>query len=422
MGNQTKYYFIVAVMLLSCAVAIAQTDRFPYSAHNYYYIQYDSSRLEHFGDNKNINVFYDKLDKLCFEGDGQISILQIGGSHIQAGMWSWELRTLFENLTPGMEGAPGIVFPFSIAKTNHPYFYTSSSNGNWEISKFTDKELSQPVGATGIVAYTYDSLADITIKFNKVAKIENHKFSKISLFHDVADTSYTISVMPNEHLDSVVLNAEIGASVFYFNQTMDSLKFIVQKIDTSSNPFKFYGAFLQNTSPGINYVGLGINGASTFSYLKAEYFQQHVKAINPDLAILSIGVNDASGPDFSSERYISNYRQIINKILEVNPKCAIIFTTNNDFYYRRGGVNPHFNKIYQSLTDLSKIYGASVWNLFSVMGGYKSINLWKNDNLAQNDRIHFTREGYKIVAGLLFDAILKDYELHLRQSLIKTTN
>ncbi len=411
--NKISLYFILAFLLLQVHV-FGQVNRVPYSDFQYPYIQNDSCFLEHFGNDQNINKFYKKLDKLCFDGQGQISILQIGGSHIQAGIWSWELRKKFETLCPGMEGAPGMVFPFSIAKTNHPFFYRSKSKGEWEISKITDLKPEHQIGLAGITAYTYDSVAEISIMFNSVAKIENHKFNKISVFHNVEDTSYSLQISPVEFLDTCIINYQTGASEFYFNKNIDSVNISITKQDSSKTAFFFYGAYLENSLPGINYTGIGVNGAATHSYLKAELFQQHLYSVKPDMVILSIGVNDAAGAAFSESNYVANYRKIIDMILKANPNCAIILTTNNDFYHYRGGVNQHYGAVYSGMKTLATQYGGSVWNMFRVMGGYKSINLWRNDSLANKDRIHFTRDGYTIIAGLLFDAILKDYEKYLQ--------
>lgn len=407
----------ITLLILLCTAEFsvnAQTDRVPYSVFKYPYINYDTCFLEHFGNDINIEKFYNKLDNLCLTGDGQISIIQLAGSHMQAGIWSWELRSKFETLCPGMEGAPGLVFPFSIAATNHPFYYKSKYTGNWEISKITDLKPEQTLGLMGISASTTDSIAEISISFNPVAKIQNHKFDKISIFRNVEDSSYLLTIKPDDIIDTSYIDLKTGSTVFYLKREIDSVNLCIARKDSATNGFIFYGAYLQNSKPGINYSGIGINGASTHSYLKAELFKTHLYAVMPDLVILSIGVNDASGKNFSQDNYVSNYKKIINMILAVNPDCAIILTTNNDFYQYRGGENEHYDKVYEGMKVIATTYGASVWNMFKVMGGRKSINLWKNDNLANKDRIHFTREGYKIIAGLLFDAILKDYEKHLQ--------
>lgn len=412
-NNILQITFGLLFILLSLNVS-AQTNRVPFSSYQYSYIQYDSCLLEHFGKNQNINSFFAKLEKLVFAGEGNISILHIGGSHIQAGIWSWEMRKNFESMMPGMEGAPGMVFPFSIANTNHPFYYRSKTEGKWEFAKITDKEPITTLGLAGMTAFTTDSIAKIDVYFNQVAKIEKHKFNKLSIFHNVEDTSWTIAVAHPELLDTCFINQTTGATEFYFSQKLDTLSFSVRKKDSCNTAFHFYGAFLENDEPGIIYTGIGINGAATHSYLKELLFEKHLQTVKPDLVILSIGVNDASGPGFNEDVYVFNYKKIIDKIMSVNPDCAVLLTTNNDFYYYRGGVNPHASAVYSGMKRVAEFYGGSVWNMYRVMGGYKSINLWKSDNLANKDRIHFTREGYTIIADLLFDAILKDFTNYLQ--------
>lgn len=412
-----KYYIILLLpAILMAGILHAQDSRVPYSKRQYLYIQNDSSVLEHFDRNPNLDKFYDKLDALYLTGQGQVSIMHFGGSHIQAGVWSYELRKLFESMAPNLEGSPGLVFPFSIAKTNHPYYYKSSFDGKWEISKVTDRVPKDTIGLVGMSARTSDSLTNIQVMFYPLANIEKRRFDKVTVFHNINDTSYLISLGQEELVDTIIINPEIRGTEFYLSESIDTLKLKIVRIDSSENEFYFYGALLENSKCGINYSGVGINGAATYSYLKADLFDTQLKALNPDLVIFSIGVNDAAGTSFSKLAYINNYKKLSDKILAVNPNCAIIFTTNNDFYYYRGGENPHFNEVYAAMKTLAKEYNASVWNMFRVMGGYKSINYWRNDDIAKRDRIHFTRQGYKIVAGLLYDAIMEDYEKHLTGS------
>lgn len=414
--NKVLFILLCSVCLLSWNEIFAQNSRTPYSQRAYPYIQYDSCYFEHCKENQNMNTFYNKLDKLYFAGTGQVKIMQIGGSHVQAGMWSFELRKHFESLSTDIEGFPGLVFPFSLAKTNHPYYYRSQCEGDWEISKITDKVPIDSIGLSGITARTNDSLASIKIIFYPVADIAKRSFDKVSIFHNIQDTSYLLSIMPSDIVDTSFINYETQATEFYLKNSLDTLEIKFIKQDTSDNALVFYGAYLENSSPGIEFSGIGINGAATSSYLKAELFQTQLKALMPDLVIFSIGVNDAAGKTFSKRTYIDNYKIIIDKILNVNPDCAFIFTTNNDFYQYRGGVNQHYKDVYEAMLSLSKFYNASLWNMFKVMGGYKSINYWRNDNLGKRDRIHFTKEGYIVIAELLFDAIMHDYENHLEKN------
>lgn len=411
--NKIQIFAFCLLSLLSWRSVSAQFNTVPYSSRSYPYIQYDSCSLEHFGKDGNLSKFYKKLDKLYFSGKGQIKVVQFGGSHMQAGIWPLEMRKMLESLSAANQGAPGMVFPFGLAKTNHPFYYKSECEGEWEITKITDKEPVDTLGLIGITARTSNSISSIKIIFNPVANISERKFDKISVFHNIEDTSFIVKCFPENIVDTFIVNLDTRATEFYLSQRIDTLNLVFERQDTTNASFYFYGAYLENSDPGILYSGIGVNGAATSSYLKAEYFKTHLKAIKPDLVIFSIGVNDAAAKSFSKWMYVANYKKIANQILEVNPDCAFIFTTNNDFYHYRGGVNQHYGEVYEAMVELSKYYNASVWNMFKAMGGYKSINYWRNDKIANKDRIHFTREGYRIVAGLLFDAILEDYEKHI---------
>ncbi|MDR2009510.1 MAG: GDSL-type esterase/lipase family protein [Bacteroidales bacterium] len=409
-----KYFLIIFINIFFIFNLRSQDSNVSLSEKIYPYIRYDSSQLENFGENKNLIVFFNKLDSLCVSRNSGLSVLHIGASHVQAGVWTLELRKLFETACPDIKSSIGFVFPFSVANTNHPYYYSSSTKGMWKTDKITDRNIRQEIGLSGITTCTTDDYAEIEIRFNERAEIEKHKFNKITIFHNVEDMCYNIKVGHSEFLDTVLLNYEAGATEFYFSTQIDSLKLIIEKIDSCNGEFCFYGAYLENTFPGITLSGIGINGASTKSYLKAKLFSKHLSIIKPDLVFLSIGVNDAADKDYSKEIYEANYDTIINQILNVNPDCAIIFTTNNDFYSYGGKQNKNQESIYEAMSGLSGRYGASIWNLFDVMGGYGSVDMWRKDNLAKSDRIHFTNDGYILVARLLFEAVMKDYENYLK--------
>ena len=59
-----------------------------------------------------------------------------------------------------------------------------------------------------------------------------------------------------------------------------------------------------------------------------------INSLNPDMVIFAIGVNDASGKNFSQDEFISRYKVLISKVRAVNPDCALLFVSNNDTYKR----------------------------------------------------------------------------------------
>lgn len=379
---------------------------------NYPYIK--NSELESYNINKNLNIFHDKLDLVKNKNAG-IKVFQIGASHVQAAFWTKKTREQFEDYLQLDSSSLGLVFPYNILKQNCPYYYDFSYSANWNISKISDKNIERNIGIMGITAYTNDVCGELNFKISNSVQSEKYKFNKITIFHNSEDTTYSLNIIPKTIVKSVETNAEQQTTTFFLNTLTDNFKFEAEKKDTTNGEFLFYGAYLENTKSLFSYCGIGINGASTSSYFKANLLFEQLNVLKPDLVIFSIGVNDAVSNVFDENKYYENYKILINSVLKQNKDCAIILTTNNDFYNYKGIWNPNQEKIAETMCRLSEYFSCSVWNLYEIMGGKKSINKWKEDSLAQKDRIHFTRDGYTILAELFFNAIIKDYSFLKKQ-------
>ena len=92
-------------------------------------ITLDGNCLQYPGDSLAMERFFDKLDALLLTGEGHVSIMHIGGSHVQAGVFSQQMRDNLLQLDPGITAGRGLVFPYM--KTNPPCSYLISSTGEW---------------------------------------------------------------------------------------------------------------------------------------------------------------------------------------------------------------------------------------------------------------------------------------------------
>jgi hypothetical protein len=70
--------------------------------------------------NASFTTFFNKMDTLVFENRGQVRILHVGGSHLQADVISGRIREHFIKEYPGASAGRGFVFPYSAARTNTP--------------------------------------------------------------------------------------------------------------------------------------------------------------------------------------------------------------------------------------------------------------------------------------------------------------
>ncbi|MCQ2108830.1 MAG: GDSL-type esterase/lipase family protein [Fibrobacter sp.] len=111
--------------------------------------------------------FFKKLDTLVFENRGQVRIMHIGGSHLQADVISGRIREHLIKEYPGANAGRGFVFPYSAAKTNTPSTYGSYYKGIWDMSKNVLREVKKPLGILGIAVSTSDPRAEISILLDR---------------------------------------------------------------------------------------------------------------------------------------------------------------------------------------------------------------------------------------------------------------
>ncbi|MDF1550741.1 MAG: GDSL-type esterase/lipase family protein, partial [Bacteroidales bacterium] len=169
----------------------------------------------------------------------------------------------------------------------------------------------------------------------------------------------------------------------------------------------------ENEDPGFIYHSIGINGASFTSFLRCNLLEKQLKALNPDMIIISLGTNDAYTTKFKPEFYKANYEEMIRKIKKVAPNAAILNTVANDSYLFRRYPNKNTQLAADVIYQVAKKHNCGVYDFYDVMGGLNSSSVWYKENLMVKDKIHFNREGYLLNGDLLFNAFIKAYDNHL---------
>ena len=138
----------------------------------------------HFGEDFYSAGFYDKLDKLMRTGEGKINIVQIGGSHIQAGTFSGQLRNRMQQMNGEMNAGWGYMFPYRMARTNSPFGYYIRYTGSWETCRNVETRKNCMIGVGGIAATTTSSRAELMVLLEEENDID-YSFNKIRILQIV---------------------------------------------------------------------------------------------------------------------------------------------------------------------------------------------------------------------------------------------
>ncbi len=343
------------------------------------------------------NAAFDSLLLELRQGEHPINILHIGGSHVQAGIFSHRLRQNFG-------ASRGLLFPWSAIRSNAPADYTLTHTGKWERCRCLDATPAVSLGMSGAAAITGDSSASLRLELP-----EEYAFTRLRLLGEGKDGAEPIIIMSDNDTISAVRDS--SDYLFHLASAINSCTIAFRGL-TDSTRFVLRGLFPEGSSQRITYSESGVNGASVPSWLRCSLLAEELgRTCPPDLVIFGIGINDANVPMamFDVEAFKNNYRLLMDEFRTVNPNVHFLFITNNDCWLRvgRGRRIPNRNtqKVEQAMMELAEECNGAVWNQFRVMGGFSSSNRWVNARLMNRDHIHFLRSGYELMADLMFRAI-----------------
>ncbi len=409
-----RYTAFALTALFACAV-LAQSASDPLIVPDNDLVDLSRNTIQLPGDRKSWDGFNDKLDKLFFEGEGQVDIVHIGGSHIQADAWTAELRQRLQSVAPGTRAGRGFIFPYNMAGSNNPYWYEPVYTGKWSALKNTVRGDSLPLGLAGYSVTTRDTATSLRISF-RGEQYPGYTFTRATVLHG-RDSSFVASAWCPDTGVVITYDTDVlaGRTVFTFSRPQDTLRLRFEQTDTlTQDRFTLNGILLETDDPGVYYHALGVNGAATWSWLRCRTMEKELALLEPDLVVFSIGINDAHDPDFSATRYERNYDELIRRALRANPDATILLVTNSDSFRKRRYPIRNAEEVRDVMLRLAKKHGIGVWDLYGVMGGQGSIRAWLRKGLAKRDLVHFTRQGYTLVGDLMFTAIMKAYGEHVK--------
>lgn len=182
--------------------------------------------------NASFNAFFNKMDTLVFENRGQVRILHVGGSHLQADVISGRIREHFIKEYPGASAGRGFVFPYSAARTNTPASYASAYKGIWDMNKNVQREIKKPLGLLGIAVSTSDPRSEITLLLDKYNSTPIWGETKLRLF-GYSDNNDVVPVLRVDSTDIYgILDSASQSYVFTSPRPIDTIQIAFRWIDS----------------------------------------------------------------------------------------------------------------------------------------------------------------------------------------------
>ena len=364
---------------------------------NYSFLNIESNRIAYYGNSSlQFERIYKKFSPMIKLGKGQVRILHIGDSHLQADFFSGRVRANFQSIFLGLQGARGMICPYM---KGCPDSYKITYGTQWQHYNILSKEQSTIFANT---VYTTEKNASIRIAVNHRNPIK-YDFDKVRIYHSPLKPQERIDI---DYPSYKKVSVEDGYTVFTLNGYTDTINISVNKI--SNDTLFIHGFYFDNEDAGVVYNVTGVNSAEARHYLKIKS-DESLKTFGLDFIIISLGTNDcyeASGV----ESFASNLTEFVAKIREQIPDVAILLTTPSDCWYKRKHVNKRMKEARNIIKEVAKQNNCAVWDWYEVMGGEGASSKWVDRQLMQKDRVHLTLNGYYLQGDLLFNALWSEVE------------
>ena len=380
-------------------------------ARKYPFVEVQCNQFQFFGaQSPNWMHLNEALSSMIQTGQGKLNFYHIGGSHLQADIYTHDFRTFLQSNWPGLIGERGLVFPYNLAHTNNPTNDDFSSPNTWKgYRSVTQRPEDFDYGLSGAAITCPDSL--IVVNFKHLRTLVKPPFDRLRIYHNTGEFPYDLNFGDQELLVTDVAHYdELGYTEIRFSDHLDSLDLLFVKNCTTPFSLELFGFEFLNDLPGITYTAIGINGASLPTYLANTNFSRDLQLRKPDLFIFSVGTNDAhcTYEAFDPLVYKRNLEKMIQQVLQSNPNCAILLTVPNDDYYMRKYPNRNTERQREVIYQLAAQYQMAVWDFYGIMGELGSSKTWKIEGLMQADYVHFTGTGYHLKGTLLIEAFQKN--------------
>ncbi|NRT15203.1 LysM repeat protein [Flavobacterium sp. 28A] len=413
-----------------------------------------------------IASFLAKLKQLKHDNSGQINIVHIGDSHIQADLMTNEIR---ENLQDYFGNAGrGFIFPHNLAKTNGSSDFRFSSNVIWKNYRNIFPDNGDPIGLSGILLSTnskklvlqlnakeaandFNTIKIITpenkdlfeIATSKEAiilkstapKVIVHKIKRGETISEIAE-KYGVTAaqlkkanglkstriafgktlkIPTKETKEVSVSESyfkpldlLATNNYHYYHSDEALRKIYLLPNKEQSDYVLSGVVLENDKPGILYHNLGVNGAKFSDYNKYPLFFEQLKGLQPNLIVVSFGTNESYGK-FTNEEFMSQLELFIKNVKKANPNSAILVLTPPPSFLAHHKLNTIVDGYCDEIKKGAIQNQYAVYDLYSQLGGLHGVEKNFKNGIIAADRVHYTVAGYQLQGALVSEEIIKTF-------------
>ncbi len=372
-------------------------------------------------DKRNFNQFFSNLESLRSKKE-LMRILHYGDSQIETDRMTGFIRNNLQKRFGG--SGPGLIPPVPLYSGKMSI--RQESIGQWK--RYTGfRKIDTTIGHNrygALISYcSYDpleidvkSLPALEFRPSTIAYSTARIYNTISVYLSKPDTGY-LSIKAFEE-DSLIDKLGFEESIKYnkisWNFVQTPKKFSIE-FEGKARP-EIYGISLDN-SWGVAMDNIPLRGSAglVFSKIDTMQLRQMYEDMNVGMIILQFGGNVV--PYMKNFKHYENiFKRELKVIKSMCPDIAILVVGPSDMSIREKGqyiTYPSLEKVRNAIRNASIDSGCAFWDMYEAMGGNNSMPSWvfAEPPLAISDFVHLNSKGAKIMAEMMYNALIYEYNL-----------
>jgi lysophospholipase L1-like esterase len=353
-------------------------------------------------------AFYAALSR-AERGESAARILHYGDSHVAADLLTGVLRRDLQRCFG--DGGAG----FILAAKPYSYYarpgVTTRASGGWRVNGLSEASLADD-GRFGLAGISFTAV-DVGESFSVTAPSRRFVLYLLKQPGGGAVTIYLDGIIRRQNLSLAAARSEAAyTEITAASETTHTLDVMV----TRPGIVRVLGVDVQRDAPGVIYDALGINGARLRRMLQWDWrvLSSNLSHTAPDLIILAYGSNEVGDADLNLDEYRERFVTLLAQLREAAPRASLLVIAPPDRATRIGNqwqTIPRMPALVAAERQATAEAGVAFFDLFHTMGGAGAMARWVNQRpaLAQPDRVHLTLAGYRLVAGWLYEALMRGW-------------
>ncbi len=388
------------------------------------YIEYPS------GDSTALYTFFGKLEQSSRK---RVRVMHYGDSQIEGDRISSYLRHKLQQKFGG--SGPGLLPALPPHASSSSILHSASPNWH-KHAVYLKRDTILPHRQFGVLG-SFARFTTYAEDSTQVFSDPQHAwvaFNRSGMSYSTARQFYTCRVFYGHNSSPTLVKGWVNDSLVWFEE-LDTVQQVQHfQWDFSSPPKAFKIEMEAVKSPDIycialdNHKGVAVDnlpfrGSSGMEFTKLDY--QHMasltRQLNTGLIILQFGVNVVPYSSKSFHFYERSMTRQINYLKTLMPHASVLVIGVSDMSQKKGAyyqTHPNVLKVREAQRMAAKNTGSAFWDMYTAMGGNNSMPSWvfAEPSLASKDFIHFNRRGGNIIAQMLYNALMQEYDHYLDET------